>query len=122
MSGISQDFSNEQWKAGLPDTIQVSRAEYEALLAAAQAVVDRWNSPDWKDGTHTAEYINRLSAAIAAINMPANGEGARDDPRAREAQLPEKPACPKHETGGGPCYCDHPTEFDIPRFLRKGID
>lgn len=41
-----------------------SRAE---LIAAALAVVQRWESPDWKDGTHTRDYIYRLrDAAIAA--------------------------------------------------------
>jgi len=34
------------------------------LQKAAQAVCDRWDSPDWSDGTHTSDYINRLRKAI----------------------------------------------------------
>ena len=47
-------------------TQQLSTAqEYaERLAEAGQAVVDRWDSPDWADGTHTIDYINRLRAAI----------------------------------------------------------
>jgi hypothetical protein len=37
----------------------------EALRKAAAAVVARWDSPDWKDGTHTADYINALREALA---------------------------------------------------------
>lgn len=35
------------------------------LLSAAAAVVARWDTPLWKNVPHTAEYINRLRAAIA---------------------------------------------------------
>jgi hypothetical protein len=31
---------------------------------AASAVIDRWNSPNWKDSTHTGELIARLEAAL----------------------------------------------------------
>lgn len=36
------------------------------LRTAAQAVVDRWDTPLWKDAPSTAEYIGRLRAALAA--------------------------------------------------------
>jgi hypothetical protein len=44
-----------------------------ALIAAAQAVVDRWDTPAWKDVEHTAVFINRLRAALstAAAQPPA---------------------------------------------------
>jgi hypothetical protein len=35
------------------------------LRKAAVAVIARWDSPDWKDGTHTADYFNALRAALA---------------------------------------------------------
>lgn len=35
------------------------------LREAAQAVVDRWDTPLWKDVPATAEYINRLRDALA---------------------------------------------------------
>ena len=37
-----------------------------ALIEAAEAVIQRWDSPLWKDLPHTATYIDRLRAAIAA--------------------------------------------------------
>ena len=36
------------------------------LRAAAQAVVDRWDTPLWKDAPSTAEYIGRLRTALAS--------------------------------------------------------
>lgn len=38
----------------------------DTLRAAAQAVVDRWDTPLWKDVPATAEYIGRLRASLAA--------------------------------------------------------
>lgn len=35
------------------------------LLEAAVAVVERWDSPDWSDGIHTKDCIDRLRRAIA---------------------------------------------------------
>lgn len=35
------------------------------LIVAADAVVERWHSRDWKQ-PHTAEFINRLAAAVGA--------------------------------------------------------
>lgn len=34
------------------------------LRDAASAVIDRWNSPLWKDLPHTAEYIHDLEKAL----------------------------------------------------------
>jgi len=31
------------------------------------AVVARWDSPDWSDGTHTGEYISRLREALTKL-------------------------------------------------------
>lgn len=41
------------------------------LRAAAQAVVDRWYTPLWKDAPSTAEFIGRLRAALASAPTPA---------------------------------------------------
>ena len=38
--------------------------ETAALRKAAQAVVDRWDTPLWKDVPATAEYINALRRAL----------------------------------------------------------
>ena len=45
--------------------LKAVQAERDELRALAQAVVDRWDTPLWKDVPATAEYINRLRAAIA---------------------------------------------------------
>ena len=37
----------------------------DKLRAAAQAIVDRWDTPFWKDAPYTGEYINALRAALA---------------------------------------------------------
>ena len=42
----------------------------DTLRAAAQAVLDRWDSLDWK-AAPTADYMNRLRAALAAAPQPA---------------------------------------------------
>lgn len=36
----------------------------DPLRAAAQAVVERWDTPAWKDVAATATYINRLREAL----------------------------------------------------------
>lgn len=36
------------------------------LQKAAQAVIDRWESPSWKDQPHTAHYIAELRKALTA--------------------------------------------------------
>ena len=35
------------------------------LRKAAQALVDRWDMPLWKDAPHTGQYIDALRAALA---------------------------------------------------------
>lgn len=40
-------------------------AEIERLRSAAQAVVDRWDTPLWKDVPATGEFINALRTALA---------------------------------------------------------
>jgi len=35
------------------------------LRKAAQALVDRWDTPLWKDVPHTGQYIDALRAALA---------------------------------------------------------
>lgn len=42
-------------------------AERDELLAAAQSVIDRWDTPLWKDVPATAEYINRLREAVGKV-------------------------------------------------------
>jgi len=46
------------------------------LQQSAQAVCNRWDSPDWSDGTHTVEYINRLRKAIEVSNQTVRDQFA----------------------------------------------
>jgi len=39
--------------------------EMSDLRKAAQTLVDRWNTPAWKDAPHTGQYIDALRAALA---------------------------------------------------------
>jgi len=39
--------------------------EMSTLREAAQALVDRWDTPLWKDALHTGQYIDALRAALA---------------------------------------------------------
>jgi len=41
---------------------------HSALAIAARAVVDRWDSPLWKDLEHTGETIARLRDAVDALD------------------------------------------------------
>jgi hypothetical protein len=42
--------------------------ETETLVKAALAVCDRWDTPDWSDHRHTADFIRDLRAAAAVWN------------------------------------------------------
>lgn len=44
--------------------------ELIGLREAAQAVVERWDTPSWKDVPYTAIYINRLRATLLGWSVP----------------------------------------------------
>lgn len=48
----------------IEENVRMIAAEPE-LLDAAIAVIERWDSPLWKDLPATAEYIGRLRKAVA---------------------------------------------------------
>lgn len=52
----------------------VTAGAVDALRTAAQAVVDRWDTPLWKDAPATAEYIGMLRAALAAQRATHQGD------------------------------------------------
>lgn len=56
---------------GNPITAQPDHSEQHLeMVAAARAVVERWDTPLWKDAPATAGFINRLRDALP----PAIGE------------------------------------------------
>jgi hypothetical protein len=53
--------------ASLVASEDTKRLDWEhELIAAAQAVIERWDTPLWKDAPHTAIFINRMREAIDA--------------------------------------------------------
>ena len=52
--------------ANVNEITDAKNAEIERLRTAAQAVVDRWDTPPWKDAPATAIYINTLRNALEA--------------------------------------------------------
>ena len=46
--------------------------ERDTLEEAAQAVVDRWDAPTWKDLEPTAKFMNALREALAAVKGGQN--------------------------------------------------
>ena len=53
-------------------TYIASRMEHEwPLVEAAQAVVDRWDTPLWKDVPHTGEFIGKLREALSPYTAKA---------------------------------------------------
>ena len=62
--------SSSEWTDVSAEDARLIAAAPE-LLAAGQALVERWDTPNWKDAKHTGESINKLRAAIAK----ATGDG-----------------------------------------------
>jgi hypothetical protein len=51
---------------GIVDAMDELIQQRDSLAEAAQAVVDRWDAPTWKDLEPTAKFMNALRKAIAA--------------------------------------------------------
>jgi hypothetical protein len=51
---------------------QLTKPADEVLIEAAKAVVERWETPLWKDAPHTGDYIYRLRDALNAYK-PTEG-------------------------------------------------
>jgi len=58
---IGKHEENEKLKREIDEL----KAMVNALRVAGSAVVARWDSPNWLDGTHTLDYITRLRSVIA---------------------------------------------------------
>ena len=51
----------------LVEKLDYQAAKYQELIAAAEAVIDRWNTPLWKDAEQTAAVIYRMRDAIQRL-------------------------------------------------------
>ena len=49
------------------------------LIEAAQALVDRWDCPAWKETEHTGAYIARLRRAVEQAAIPDPCEWLQDE-------------------------------------------
>ena len=71
VAGFAVNSAQVEQAAERLDTLTVTirglETQRDMLIEAAQAVIDRWDSPLWKDLPHTAESINALRAAIACV-------------------------------------------------------
>lgn len=69
------------------------------LRTAAQAVIDRWETPLWKDAPATAEYIARLRDALAdsVQEDAALTQAARDVLAERQRQITAEGNAPAHD-------------------------
>lgn len=75
------------------------------LQQAAQALVDRWDTPLWKDAPHTGKYIDALRAALSA---PAGWQAIETAPRGSGKD--------------GPQMTTHPDYVAPPELLLKHAD
>jgi len=48
--------------------LQKMQENLSLLSDAAKGVIDRWDSPKWKDEPHTAEFIDKLRDAYRSVN------------------------------------------------------
>jgi hypothetical protein len=55
--------------------LELLATQRDDLLAAAKAVVERWDTPSWKDTGPTAEVIGQLRREIARAEAGKGGEG-----------------------------------------------
>jgi chemotaxis regulatin CheY-phosphate phosphatase CheZ len=65
----SNDYGAElalQHAMRLLDGMEQERAIADRLRKSAQALVDRWETPFWKDAPHTGKFIRSLGDALAA--------------------------------------------------------
>ncbi len=56
-------FAGDMYQRGQ----QTEREKYQELIAAAEAVIDRWNTPLWKDAEPTAAVIYRMRDALEKL-------------------------------------------------------
>ena len=54
--------------------LEKERALADRLRKSAQALVDRWETPFWKDAPHTAKFIRSLDDALAAWKEARSGD------------------------------------------------
>lgn len=62
---------------------KMQERDFEELIAAAKAVIDRWETPFWKEAAHTGAYI---AALRKAVEIASRLETWPNDPEPFESQ------------------------------------
>ncbi len=95
------------------------------LREAAQAVIDRWNTPNWKDVPATAEFISRLQKALAAQNHLHPAQGV-DVEKLKRHEYEDRSyidyGCPKSEEDGWNAALDKVKESVITQKSALDLD
>jgi len=60
---VERDSLQEQLDAAIM-LGKMQERDLEELIAASKAVIDRWESPFWKEAAHTGAYIAALRKAV----------------------------------------------------------
>jgi hypothetical protein len=84
------------------------------LREAAQALVDRWDTPLWKEAPHTGQYIDALRAALAQSEQLVVGG---DDLPTLTKWTPQRKPLAGEELER--MYEDYVTHGDIVRAVEK---
>lgn len=73
---VSVSHECEKAKAIIHREAAKERQRLDALMSAAKSVIERWDSPSWKDLPATADYIHKLRNAVAIM-----GDASTDAPK-----------------------------------------
>jgi len=113
--------------------IEAALAELEQLRAASQAVVDRWDSPKWKDLPNTGNYINALRKLLPTPLKPcpyaveAMNEALAKSQSIEDFSYPAPVEVIKHLSAAGftitrqPAMTDAELEREAMEFIRKWV-
>jgi hypothetical protein len=82
-SGVTTNWHRNPDGPEAADTLERQAAENKRLRGAAQAVIDRWETPHWKDVPATAVFIGNLRAAITGEDAATLGLSGKTQTDAR---------------------------------------
>lgn len=51
----------------MSNEIELLKSQRDELLKALEAIIERWDTPLWKDVPHTGNYINAARLVVAKV-------------------------------------------------------
>lgn len=71
LDSLAKNYDNPVKCAARDAAIEIRalREHNQLLCETGKAVVDRWNSPLWKEQEHTGNFIHKLWRAVANVNQ-----------------------------------------------------